>query len=329
MAHTYNGGIQLVEFMHNGNLSSTERVILELVKVIPQLREAKQIERISKGYSLDYKFKIAVSGQGNVLLRIFPYRDIDSKQKEVRVLEALKQMGVLCSTPLGIGRLDENNGYMILNYLEGEDASEILPSMSEQQQHSIGLQAGAELKLIHRLPVEKQAESWYIRKSKKHRRYVDQYKACPVVMEGDQPILNFIEDYLEWMKERPDGFQHDDFHPANLVVNKGELAGVIDFNRADQGDPVHEFLKLGLFAAEISTPYSIGQIQGYFDGREPDEGFWNMYSLYMAMALVSSVVWIQNVKPEETDQMMMKIEQVREDHDDFRRLIPKWYTVYR
>ncbi|MNW66637.1 hypothetical protein D3C74_451270 [compost metagenome] len=92
---------------------------------------------------------------------------------------------------------------------------------------------------------------------------------------------------------------------------------------------MHEFLKLGLFAAEVSTPYSIGQIQGYFDGREPDEGFWNMYSLYMAMALVSSVVWIQNVKPEETDQMMTKIEQVREDHDDFRRLIPKWYTVYR
>ena len=211
----------------------------------------------------------------------------------------------------------------------GEDASEVLPSLSEQQQHSIGLQAGVELKLIHQLPVAKQAEAWYIRKSKKHRRYVDRYKACPVVMERDQHILSFIDEHLGWMKGRADGFQHDDFHPVNLVVNKDELAGVIDFNRADQGDPAHEFLKLGLFATEISIPYSIGQVQGYFDGREPDEGFWNMYSLYMAMALVSSVVWIQSVKPEETDQMMEKIERVREDHDDFRRLIPKWYTVYR
>src|SRR5208282_5231031 len=97
----------------------------------------------------------------------------------------------------------------------------------------------------------------------------------------------------------------------------------------DQGDPIHEFLKLGLFASEISIPYSIGQIQGYFDGNEPDELFWRLYSLYTAMALVSSVVWIQQVKPEETLEMMAKIERVREDHDDFRSFIPRWYTLNR
>ncbi|WP_339836643.1 aminoglycoside phosphotransferase family protein [Paenibacillus sp. FSL R7-0272] len=319
----------MVEFMDNQNSSSSESGMLEIVTRIPELRNALQVERISRGYSLDHKFKVVVPDQRNMLLRIFPCRDMDDKRQETHVLAALREMGVLCSTPLGVGRLDENNGYMILSYLEGEDASEVLPSMSEQQQYSIGLKAGAELERIHQLAVEKQAESWYIRKSKKHRRYVDRYNACPVVMESDQHILNFIEEHLEWMKDRPDCFQHDDFHPANLIVNKGELAGVIDFNRADQGDPVHEFLKLGLFATEISIPYSIGQIHGYFDGHEPDEGFWKMYSLYMAMALISSVVWIQNVKPEETEQMMMKIERVRNDHDDFRSMIPRWYTVNR
>ncbi|WP_440117544.1 hypothetical protein [Paenibacillus sp. QZ-Y1] len=52
-----------------------------------------------------------------------------------------------------------------------------------------------------------------------------------------------------------------------------------------------------------------------------------MYSLYTAMALVSSVVWIQQMKPEETDDMMVRIERVREDHEDFRRFIPRWYTL--
>lgn len=317
----------MVEFMNNRNLSSTASEILELVKAIPPLREAVQIERISKGYSLDHKFKMEVPSQGNVLLRIFPYRDMEGKKKEIHLLEALKKMGVLCSTPLGIGRLDDNNGYMIVSYLEGEDAADALPLMSAQQQYSIGMRAGSELRRIHQLPMEKQEDSWYTRKSMKHRRYVERYQACPIVMDNDQHILHFIDDHLEWMKGRPDGFQHDDFHPANLVVNNGELAGVIDFNRADQGDPVHEFLKLGLFATEVSIPYSIGQVQGYFEGHDPDEEFWNLYSLYMAMALVSSVVWIQNVKPEETDQMMMKIERVREDHDDFRSVIPSWYTL--
>ncbi|WP_281366158.1 hypothetical protein [Paenibacillus xylanilyticus] len=34
----------------------------------------------------------------------------------------------------------------------------------------------------------------------------------------------------------------------------------------------------------------MGQIQGYFGGGEPDELFWRLYSLYTAMALVSSML---------------------------------------
>ncbi|WP_342554789.1 aminoglycoside phosphotransferase family protein [Paenibacillus sp. FSL R7-0652] len=315
--------------IYNQNSFASESGMIERVREIPELRGAVQIQRISKGYSKDHKFKIMLPDQGNVLLRIYSYTEMESKRQEIQVLEQLRQMGVLCQIPLGIGRLDDNNGYMILSYLEGEDASEVLPLMSEQQQWDIGMKAGRELKRIHQLPVQKQDESWYTRKSTKHQRYVERYQACPVVMAKDQYILDFIDDHLDWMKGRPDCFQHDDFHPANLVVNQGELSGVIDFNRADQGDPVHEFLKLGLFATEISVPYSIGQVQGYFEGYDPDEEFWNLYSLYTAMALVSSVVWIQNVKPDETDQMMTKIERVREDHDDFRSVIPRWYTVNR
>ncbi|MGF9697767.1 hypothetical protein [Paenibacillus sp. MABNR03] len=71
----------------------------------------------------------------------------------------------------------------------------------------------------------------------------------------------------------------------------------------------------------------MGQIQSYFGGGEPDELFWRLYSLYTAMALVSSMVWIQQVKPEETDDMVDKIELVRENHDDFRRFIPRWYNL--
>ncbi|WP_440117543.1 phosphotransferase [Paenibacillus sp. QZ-Y1] len=70
--------------------------------------------------------------------------------------------------------------------------------------------------------------------------------------------FNVIEEHLDWMKNRLDVFQHDDFHLGNLVIQEDKLAGVIDFNRFDQGDPVHEFLKLGLFVSETSIPYCIG-----------------------------------------------------------------------
>nr|WP_301291509.1 aminoglycoside phosphotransferase family protein [Paenibacillus xylanexedens] len=270
-----------------------------------------------------------VPGQGHVLVRVYDIAEEWMKQREYQYLQSMQQLGVLCPATLGTGRLDEKHGYMIFSYIEGEDASERLPQLNEQQQWAVGLEAGAQLQLIHQLPMEEQIESWYIRKSTKHQRYVERYRQCPIVMKEDHVILTFIADHLGWMKNRPDGFQHDDFHPSNLVVKQDKLAGVIDFNRYDQGDPIHEFLKLGLFASEISIPYSIGQIQGYFDGNEPDELFWRLYSLYTAMALVSSVVWIQQVKPEETLEMMAKIERVREDHDDFRSFIPRWYTLNR
>ena len=127
------------------------------------------------------------------------------------------------------------------------------------------------------------------------------------------------------MKDRPNLFQHDDFHMGNIVVRDRKLSGVIDFNRYDWGDPIHEFLKVGMFSREISIPFSIGQIRGYHLNNEPDELFWRLYSLYLAMCVFSSVVWILKVKPEELDQMLDKINTVLKDHDYFEKLKPIWY----
>ncbi|MFS0870457.1 aminoglycoside phosphotransferase family protein [Paenibacillus xylanilyticus] len=305
----------------------TYHALKEMLHNVPELHQATEIEPILKGYSSDLKFRVFIPGQGHFLLRTFDLSQKPLKMNEYQCVVEMKKLGVRCPLPISMGRLDEENGYMLLSYIEGEDASEALPRMNQQSQWAIGMEAGAELRKIHQFKVENQAESWYIRKGRKHQRYIEKYRQCPIKMKHDQKLLSFIEDNLDWMKHRPDGFQHDDFHPGNLVVKEGKLAGVIDFNRSDQGDPVHEFLKLGLFASEASIPYSMGQIQGYFGGGEPGELFWKLYSLYTAMALVSSVVWIQQVKPEETDDMMDKIERVREDHDDFRRFIPRWYSL--
>ncbi|MOA51051.1 hypothetical protein D3C78_1741480 [compost metagenome] len=76
----------------------------------------------------------------------------------------------------------------------------------------------------------------------------------------------------------------------------------------------------------MSIPFSIGQIRGYHKDSEPDELFWRLYSLYLAMCLISSIVWIIKVKPEETNIMMDKIDRVLEDHEYFRLIKPKWYS---
>jgi aminoglycoside phosphotransferase (APT) family kinase protein len=130
------------------------------------------------------------------------------------------------------------------------------------------------------------------------------------------------------LKGRPNVFQHDDYHLRNLVFGEDSLAGVIDFGRHDWGDPVHEFLKVGQFSGEISIPFCVGQIRGYFGGKDPDEEFWALYSFYLAAASVSFVIWTRHVCPAEMPRTMAINERVMRDHDGFQRLVPKWYSSY-
>ncbi|MBT2291025.1 aminoglycoside phosphotransferase family protein [Paenibacillus albidus] len=295
---------------------------------IPCLQGATEIIEIQKGYSTDRKFRVQLEN-GKVLVRSFDMAQVEVKRREFEVLKAMEQYNVLCSRPLEFGQMMELGwGYMVLSYVEGEDAVDQLPHYPVEQQYAIGFQAGQELAKIHQYQApEGTVSSWYDRKLPKHKRYVEQYNRLGIRFKGDAEVLSFIDEHLELMRDRPNLFQHDDYHVGNLIVSGGKLAGVIDFNRYDWGDPVHEFLKVGMFSTETSIPFCIGQILGYHQKQDPDESFWKLYSLYIAMCLISSVVWIQKVKPEETDLMLATIHRVLEDHDGFERMMPKWYTA--
>ncbi|MFE5317876.1 aminoglycoside phosphotransferase family protein [Paenibacillus sp. NPDC056579] len=284
-----------------------------------------QLTLIDKGYSSDRKYRVSLSEQ-HFLLRVFAAKSSESKRREYDVLAMMEEYGVRCSKPLEFGQLPEAEiGYMLLSYVEGVDASEELPHYSDSVQYQIGLEAGKELWKMHQLQAPRHAPDWYESKVSKYRRYSEQYKACGVRIRDDHKMISFIDEHLELMKNRPNSFQHDDFHLSNLIVKEGRLAGVIDFNRYDWGDPVHEFLKIGMFSKEVSVPFSIGQIHGYFEGKQPDDMFWKLYSLYTAMTVISSVVWILKVKPDETEQMLNRLYGVLDDHDYFEMVKPRWY----
>ncbi|GGD55699.1 phosphotransferase family protein [Paenibacillus nasutitermitis] len=293
---------------------------------IPLLQGCISVEPILKGYSSDNKYLVRMRDD-TYLLRSFDLAMLNAKEAEYEALINMMDRGVLCSRPLEFGSLPAHHtGYMVLTYVEGEEASDVLPALSESEQLQIGIAAGQELYKIHEYEAPGDVFPWYDRKMAKHRGYLDKYAASGIKIRNDARLLAFIDDHLELMKNRPNRFQHDDYHVGNLIVKDRRLAGVIDFNRWDWGDPLHDFLKVGMFSAEVSIPFSMGQIRGYHAGREPELDFWRLYSLYLAMCLISSIVWIQQVKPEETDIMMAKINKVMADHDDFGRIIPRWYT---
>ncbi|WP_240666548.1 aminoglycoside phosphotransferase family protein [Longirhabdus pacifica] len=302
-----------------------------LLASIPILKNSLDITPIHKGYSADQKYVITTTENHSKqketqLLRTFAMEEMKHKQMEYEILEKMKELRIPCSKPIQIGSIpDLDIGYMLLSYVEGQDAAEALPYCSEKEQMQIGKEAGETLRLIHQVAAPPSLAPWYDRKIFKHQQYIEKYKACGVVIKKSEKILSFIEAHLPLMKGRPNLFQHDDFTVGNIIVKDKKFSGVIDFNRFDWGDPIHEFLKIGLFSRESSIPFCIGQINGYFNTKQPETLFWQLYSLYLAMSLISSVVWIIQVKPEELEQMMDRIYTILEDHQYFEQTKPLWY----
>ncbi|WP_391122247.1 aminoglycoside phosphotransferase family protein [Psychrobacillus sp. L3] len=298
-------------------------MIETLAKQIPIISNFRDIVQIKKGFSSDEKNLIHFDNY-KLLLRLFNLTEFESKKTEYSILRTMQIYNVMCSRPISIGKIG-NQGYMITTYIEGKDAEEEIRNYSDLEQFNIGRRAGEELKKMHQCVAPTHVSSWYSRKVKKHKRYIDAYIECGVKVKNDQKIMDFIDQNIYLMKQRPNLFQHDDFHVGNIIVNNKEFSGVIDFNRYDWGDPIHEFLKIGIFSREVSVPFSIGQIRGYFNNEEPDKYFWRMYSLYLAMCVFSTVVWTLKTIPNDMNNMLDKMYMFLEDHDYFSKLKPKWY----
>ncbi|MCM3736796.1 aminoglycoside phosphotransferase family protein [Bacillus cytotoxicus] len=291
------------------------------------LQCANRIEKISKGYSPDEKY-VVYSDDEKFLLRIGDLEGYERKKNEFQILQRMQGYDVKSPEPIEIGIIDElNSCYTIYSFIEGVDAKEALTVLTDQEQYKIGIEAGEQLSRMYLLEAPVHIKSWYEQAMQKHYRYLDAYKESGIKIENDQKVINFIEKNKYLLKERPNRFQHDDFHLQNIIVNNNRYAGVIDFNNFDWGDPIHDFVKIALFQRNESIPFSIGQIQGYFNYNVPED-FWMLYSIYAGMVIFSSVMWSLRFAPHQLDEMIGRLHNILEDHKGFEVVKPLWYEPH-
>lgn len=300
-----------------------EQLINKIMLEKTYLKDCR-VKALEKGWSRDKKY-ILSNGKIKCIVTLFQLESYERKLKQFNILRQMIERGVKTSTPIDIDKYD-GYGYMIVSYIEGVDGEECLTSLPEEVQYHIGLQAGKELRLIHQMKAPRKLNSWYERKKRKHERYMAAYNKLDLVLANESHVLSFIEDNMELMKNRPNLFQHDDFHVGNLIIKNDELVGVIDFELMDYGDPIHEFVKIGTISIETSIPYCIGQIHGYLNTTEPDEKFWRLYCLYNCMTAIASVVWYNKYHPTKYDEGLLSVYEMMKDHNNFQDIKPKWFT---
>jgi aminoglycoside phosphotransferase (APT) family kinase protein len=141
-------------------------------------------------------------------------------------------------------------------------------------------------------------------------------------------IQQFITKYVHLMEGVRQTFQHDDYHPANLIIRDGHLNGIIDFSRCDWGDPIHDFYKVALFTRNVRISFARGQVDGYCNG-SPSYDFWNKYALYCAMGIIPDLVWSGKqsnlTESDELKHSFRRVQTMIGDHEGFSRIIPAWY----
>ncbi|MEE6449947.1 aminoglycoside phosphotransferase family protein [Gottfriedia acidiceleris] len=207
----------------------------------------------------------------------------------------------------------------------GIDGEEYLQIISKEQQYQLGIQAGNELLKIHSLANPEQHQSWKDVRLTKYNRYIDLLMESSISFPELDFILNFVEENKHLLSNRPITFLHDHFHPSNLLFKDEQLKSVIDFDRFEWGDPYHDFHKIALFTKEISIPFAIGQIAGYFSNNLPDD-FWTLYALYAAMIIPSDIIWSYKTTPHLVDSMWKRVRTILDDHRNFNQVEPSWYN---
>ncbi|KTD87308.1 aminoglycoside phosphotransferase family protein [Paenibacillus etheri] len=291
---------------------------------IPGATTWEVVEPVLKGWSKDKKYYIKTISGSELLLRTSEISQYDQKKREYEAILLLDDQDILMSRPLQFGICNGGQTvYSLLTWIEGEDAEKIIPMLSSEEQYQRGVTAGQYLKSMHQMPARKDQVPWADYYNGKIDKYITNYKTCGLLLKGADKVIQYIEANRYLLANRPQTFQHGDYHVGNMIVTKSGDLGIIDFNRFDYGDPWEEFNRI-TWCAFMSPAFASGRIHGYFNNDVPDL-FLRLMALYIASNQLSSIHWAISFGEEEAANMLSRAEKVLEWYDDFRTYIPKWY----
>ena len=289
------------------------------------LKDWTKIEKIEYGWSSDEKYYVEDSRNMKYLLRISAADTFEEKKKEFKIIKKFNALDFQMSRAIDIGRFNKNkNVYMVLSWIEGSRLDEKIETLSEMEQYRLGIDAGKILKDIHSIEVEPQ-DIPSISKIQRKLFQLEQYENSSVRIPNDETTISFIKRNIAMLCKSAPAYLHGDFHVGNLIYTPNKTIGVIDFNRWECGDKYEEFYKVQSFDLEHSVPFSIGQIEGYFNGKPPID-FWKTQAVYVAHASLYSIKWAEKFGQEDIAGMTKRCLEAFDDYDKFNLIIPKWYS---
>jgi serine/threonine-protein kinase len=282
-----------------------------------------KIEPLNKGWSSDKKYYIETDTGEHLLLRVANIAERERKLAEFEMMRRVAALGVPMSQPLDFGECNGGKSvYQLLTWIDGEDAETVLPTLSEAEQYALGVKAGEILRKIHSISAPETQEEWSSRFNRKTSNKIKKYRECGLRFKDDDAVVAYIAQNPHLIENRPQCYQHGDYHVGNMIVLSEKLS-IIDWNRPDYGDPWEEFNRI-VWSAQASSYFATGQVRGYFGGSPPIE-FWKLLAFYISSNTLSSIYWAIPFGQSEIDTMMKQSQGVLAWYDGMRNVVPSWY----
>ena len=277
---------------------------------------------IEKGWSGDRKFQAVTSDGRTYLLRISSTDKLDRKRREFTQMSKVARLEIPMCRPVEFGVCEEGV-YSIQAWINGVDAETAMMTLDKQAQYRYGIDAGRILAKIHTLPAPQDVPKWEARFNAKIDRKLAMYNACTLKYPGGEAFIRFIEENRHKLNDRPQSYQHGDYHIGNMMIDENAVLTIIDFDRDDFGDPWEEFNRI-VWCAQAAPAFASGMVDGYFDGPPPQD-FWDLLALYIATNTLSSLPWAIPFGEGEIQVMQNQAAQVLTWYNSMTQTIPTWY----
>jgi len=282
-------------------------------------------EPINKGWSCDKKYCVTTAEGVKYLMRVTPEEKSATQAEMFRMQKQVAALGVPMCKPVECGKCDDGV-YTIYTWIDGNDAEEIITNLSDSEQYDYGLEAGRILKVIHSIPAPENLSDWEPRFNAKMDRKIKNYIECHIKFDGAKDIIDYIEANRHLLVDRPQTFQHGDYHIGNMMIENDKIV-IIDFDRYDFGDPWEEFNRI-VWCAQASPIFASGIINGYFDNGVPLE-FWKLLALYISSNMLSSIPWTIPFGKSEVNTMLNLAKNVLSWYNNMQNPVPTWYIKQR
>lgn len=290
---------------------------------IPKSSLWTNIKKVKGGFDDCTKYCF-VKNKQKFIIKIFSKKSLEKKEREFCILQRLQDIDFNKPKPITMGKIDDDNYYYILTWVEGETLTEFAIGKSEDQLYGIGIKVGEIMHKIHEKRFDNKDLS---HKIEKMRNKIPLFKKLNI--DYAKTVINFLENNIEKLEQQPKSIVHGDLNQDNIIIDEKGNIGIIDFGNSDIDYSYQDTHQIQMYNRFLSKGLSTGIIDGYLQEKN-NEKFWECYKIYSAYYCLSKIIWAYKFRdPLLIKDMLRRSKQTVEDFDYFTSDKPIWYDEYK